>query len=69
MDGRGSEATREAAPEDVPLTLNRLDALVGRLRLAVEEVRAIEDMGLGVSIFETHSMVERFEDSDDDMTQ
>ena len=69
-DWMGEEVKRlEKQPlKDVPLTLNRLDALVGRLRLAVEEVRAIEDMGLEVSIFETHSMVERFEDSDDDMT-
>ena len=51
-DGResGRIAARPAAMRDVPRTLNRFDALCGRLRLVLAEARAIEDLGLDVSL-------------------
>jgi hypothetical protein len=67
-DWMGKEVHRlEKQPlSSVPQTINRLDALVGRLRLAVAEVQAIEDLGLEVFVFETYSMAED-EERDEEM--
>ena len=60
----GRLGARPAALRDVPKTLNRFDALMGRLRLVLAEVRAVEDLGLDVTFRDGNKGLD--EDGDDD---